>query len=99
MSEIPGIKLGYIIAGFAGGVVSLRYVQGLNWWQGCVSVFGGAAVANYLTPVLREWLTLSESSEYGVAFIAGLCALNLTAGIFKLSQKFKENPKIPGGQQ
>lgn len=97
--ELPGIKLGYLIAGFAGGVVSLRYVQGLTWWQGALSVISGAFVANYLTPVLQEVLKLGPSTEYGAAFICGLCALNLTAGIFKLSQRFKDNPKLPGDQQ
>lgn len=94
--EIPGIKLAYMVAGFAGGVVSLRYVKNLNWWQGLSSVLGGTLTANYLTPVVQFYLKMEQPQEYGTAFIVGLVALNLLAGVFKLSEKWKEDPTLPG---
>lgn len=94
--ELPGLKLAYMIAGFAGGVVSLRYIKDLNWWQGLLSVATGALVANYMTPILQFYLKMPESLEFGCAFIVGFIALNLMGGIFRRSEQFRDNPKIPG---
>lgn len=90
-----GIKLALVIAGFAGGVVSLRYVQGLNWWRGVLCVISGVFVANYVTPIFMHFTGIPPIYETGSGFIVGLIGLNLTAGIFKRSVIWKDDPKIP----
>jgi hypothetical protein len=94
LESIPGIKLAYMIAGFAGGVVSLRYTKDLTPGQGFLSVVGGATCANYLTPVFQHFLGMPPALEFGAAFIVGLIALNLAAGIFKRSEKWRDDPTI-----
>lgn len=96
IETVPGMKLAYIIAGFAGGVVSLRYVKNLTPWQGLLCVIGASVCANYLTPVLQHFLGMPPALENGAAFIVGLIALNLTAGIFKKSENWRDNPTLPG---
>ena len=97
--EMLGVKLALVIAGFAGGVVSLRYVQGLNWWRGVLCVLSGCAVANYITPIFMHFTGIPEAYEVGSGFIVGLIGLNLTAGIFKRSVLWRDDPTLPSDQR
>lgn len=72
-----GIKLGTLVAGFAGGVVSLAFVQGLTRWQAVMSVVVGSLSAAYLTPIALTRLDISPELQNGAAFIVGLCAMNI----------------------
>jgi hypothetical protein len=98
LESIPGVKLAYLIAGFAGGVVSLTYVRPLNKWQGCLAIITGALGSNYLTPMLMHYAKFDTPLEHGSAFIIGLCAMNIIPGIIFLSEKWKKDPKVPGQQ-
>lgn len=96
LEAIPGVKLAYLVAGFAGGVVSLRYIKDLNWWQGISAIATGIAAANYITPVLQHFLSMPPALENGAAFIVGFVSLNILAGIVKYSEKWRDNPTLPG---
>lgn len=72
-----GIKLGTLVAGFAGGVVSLAFIQGLTRWQAVMSVVVGSLSAAYLTPIALARLDISPELQNGAAFIVGLCAMNI----------------------
>lgn len=87
MHETYGLKIAYIIAGFIGGIVSLKFVQDLNRWAAVLAVFTGAAGANYGTPVLLHYMPLDASLEYPAAFLVGLTALNIIPLIIKASEK------------
>lgn len=91
--EIPGIKLGILIAGVAGGVVCLSYVKPLNKWQGVLAVFTGAVTSVYLTPIATKYFSMEGPTENGVAFLVGLVAMNILPGIIKLSERFREKPE------
>lgn len=91
--EIPGVKLGILIAGVAGGVVCLTFVKPLTKLQGVLSVFTGAATSVYLTPIAAKYFSMEGPTENGVAFLVGLVAMNLIPGIIKLSDKFREKPE------
>jgi hypothetical protein len=95
MVEIPGFKLLYVIAGFAGGIVSLAFVRGLTRWQGVMAVLVGALVANYITPVIQHYLQMPAALENGAAFITGLCAMNIIPGILFMSKRWSQDPNIP----
>jgi len=102
MSEgsILGVKFATLVAGFAGGVVSLSFVRGLTKQQALLSVFTGAVTAGYLTPVVHKYLTLNTLELQNVAaFVVGLTAMNIVPGLLKLSEMFKRDPRsfIRGG--
>jgi hypothetical protein len=87
MHETYGLKIAYIIAGFIGGIVSLKFVQDLNRWAAVLAVFTGSAGANYGTPVLLHYMPLDASLEYPAAFLVGLTALNIIPIIIKATEK------------
>lgn len=83
VSSILGVKLGTTIAGFAGGVVSLAFVQGLSRAQAIMAVVVGALTAAYLTPAVVEKLSISPELQNGAAFVIGLCAMSVIPAIKK----------------
>jgi len=86
-----GIKAGYLIAGFFGGVASLRFIQGLNTPQAVSAVFTGAVGANYGTPAILYYVSLPENLHFPLAFAVGLTALNTVPLIIKASEKIQFN--------
>lgn len=73
-----GIDIGYWLAGFAGGVCSLTYLRGLSRSQAILAVFTSLCCAVYLTPVVVAKLSIADPrSQYGVAFVTGLVAMNI----------------------
>lgn len=72
-----GIKLSTIVAGFAGGIVSLAFLQGLSRKQAVLAVLVGCLTAVYLTPVAVYEMNLGPQFENGTAFLLGLSAMNL----------------------
>jgi LytS/YehU family sensor histidine kinase len=91
---VLGVKFATLLAGFAGGVVSLSFIGGLTKPQAILSVLTGALTAGYLTPVALHYLTLtSPELQNGVAFFVGLTAMNIVPGLLKLSEMFKRDPR------
>ncbi|HEV2540212.1 MAG TPA: peptidase M48, Ste24p [Frateuria sp.] len=76
-----GIKLSSTIAGFAGGVVSLAFVQGLSRMQAIMAVVVGSLTAAYLTPAVVAKLSISPELQSGAAFVIGLCAMSIIPAI------------------
>lgn len=76
-SDVLGVKLASTIAGFAGGVVSLAFVQNLSRFQAIMAVVVGAITASYLTPAVVEKLSISPELRSGSAFVIGLCAMSI----------------------
>lgn len=87
-----GIKYGSLIAGTVGGIISLKYIDGLNNFGRVLAVLAGASVAGYGTPVLDNWLQLGADTESAVAFFLGLTAMNIIPGLIRLSELFKSDP-------
>lgn len=96
-----GVKFATLIAGFAGGVVSLSFVKELKPVQAALAVFTGAVSAGYGTPLVLQYFNLTQAGENGIAFLVGLTAMNLIPGIIKLSERFKSDPlaTIRGGEK
>lgn len=70
-----GIHISLIIAGVFGSLLSLEDKQGLNAWQRVGVFISGGAIANYLTPLLIDWLDVNDSVRFGMAFILGFSGL------------------------
>lgn len=87
-----GIKAPFITAGFAGGSLSLSFVKGGNFWGRVGNVVSGAITANYVTPVVQEYVGLPMTMQLGVCFLVGFTAMYLLQGIVKMAQSFATDP-------
>lgn len=91
---VLGVKFAALLAGFAGGVVSLSFVKELTKLQAMMSVITGAVTAGYLTPLAIHYLSLtSPEFQNCVAFVVGLTAMNIIPGLLKLSEMFRRDPR------
>ena len=98
-SGFLGVKYAALVAGFAGGVVSLSYGRELTRLQSAMAVLSGSLVAAYGTPIAVHYLDLGVGSplENGIAFGLGLTAMNIIPGVLTLADRWGRNPGLPGG--
>lgn len=93
-----GVKYAALVAGFAGGVVSLAFLRELNRAQMVLAVLAGSACAGYLTPVAIPMLAraieidATPALENAAAFLLGLTSMNLIPGLMRLSEIFRRDP-------
>ncbi len=89
--EELGINIGLSIAGFFGSIFFIGKSEDLR--STLVSMFGGVASANYLTPVVCDWLSIEKiNNQFSIAFILGFMGLR---GVEKIAHKiFHQKPKI-----
>lgn len=91
VSSVLGIKLSTVVAGFAGGVVSLAFVQKLNRWQAACAVVVGCFTATYLNPVVDAKLAIIQPEFANcTAFVIGLCGMNIVPAIKAIVAKFTQ---------
>lgn len=75
-----GVRIASLIAGFAGSVVALSFLEQMTLWRALISVISGTACAAYVTPLAVELVhshvpEVSMASENAVAFLIGLTAM------------------------
>jgi hypothetical protein len=72
-----GIDLGLALAGFAGSVLMSSKESGKNLGRTIASLLGGAASANYVTPLILKLARLDGEPQYAyaAAFLLGFCGL------------------------
>lgn len=87
-----GIKADATIAGLIGGVISLSFLRDLTPFKAFLAILTGSACAAYLTPLVVVYFRLGESGEHAAAFLTGLLGMNILAGLFKLSERFRNEP-------
>jgi len=92
--SLYGVKMASLIAGFAGGVVSLSYLRELSNPQMFLAVLVGALTAGYITPLALYYTSFPESLENGAAFLIGLTSMNLIPGFINLASRFRTNPEM-----
>jgi len=79
-----GLKKVALVAGFIGGIISLRFFEGLTAGGKVITASSGAAAANFLTPMTLAWFQLQpESYEGGIGFCLGLFSMSLAAAVIK----------------
>ncbi len=72
-----GLDLGLLISGLFGAILLLSK-EGIqkNKTRSIFSLIGGAASANYLTPLVMNVMNIKESGfDYGIAFLLGFLGL------------------------
>ncbi|CAB5224959.1 hypothetical protein UFOVP742_51 [uncultured Caudovirales phage] len=82
-----GLDLGLLIAGFAGAILTSSKQAGVNLGKTVASLIGGAASANYITPLILKVAHLEGDVHYGygAGFLLGFCGLR---GVEMLAEKF-----------
>jgi hypothetical protein len=82
-----GIDLGLAIAGLFGAILMSSKKSGENLAATVMSLVGGAASANYVTPLLLKLAHLDSEPQYGYAagFLLGFCGLR---AVERMSEKF-----------
>lgn len=92
IEALMGVKGSAVLAGLVGGIVSLSFMRDLTPVKAVLATLSGAASAAYLTPLVVHYLDVEAPAEHAVAFLAGLIGMNILAGVFKLSERFKQRP-------
>ena len=88
-----GITLSFLISGLFGSILMVSNNAQGNLKSAILSIIGGMASANYLTPVMIEMLGLTEAKlQNGLAFIVGFLGLKL---VEVLSNKFLKQVSPP----
>ncbi len=90
-----GVKGSTLIAGLLGGILALSMMPKLTFRKAVTAVVGGVACAAYVTPLVAEWMDLaSRNVENGLAFGLGIAGMNMLGGVFKLSERWRDNPTL-----
>jgi hypothetical protein len=95
---ILGVKYAALVAGFAGGVISLAYLRELTRAQMVIAVLAGSACAGYMTPVAIPVMARAlgidptPAMENAAAFLLGLTSMNIIPGVLHLSEIFRRDP-------
>ena len=85
MKEI-GITISFLISGLFGAILMASKNAQTSVKSTILSIVGGMAAANYLTPIMTDLLNLKEAKlQNGLAFIVGFLGLKL---VEILSNKF-----------
>lgn len=69
--EDLGLSITIFIAGAFGSWISLKEKSQLKWWERISFIIAGAIIANYITPLLLEFIEMPTSFELGWAFMCG----------------------------
>ena len=75
------------IAGLAGGITSLTKNNSMSKKEQFIMVISGGFTANYLTPLVAEWLNFSDKTLYGIAFLLGYAGLKSVEIMIKSMHK------------
>jgi hypothetical protein len=71
-----GIDVGLLVSGLFGAVLLTSKGSAMNITRTISSLVGGAASANYITPIVVKITKLDESQyHYGIAFLLGFLGL------------------------
>lgn len=79
-----GLTKASTFGGFLGAVVSLKFIENLNWWQRMTTVFGGMITAAYVTPFIMDLFRLTTKVEGAVSFLVGLFGMSIVAAAIKI---------------
>jgi len=91
-----GIDVGLLISGLFGAILLMSKNAAEDLRTTILSIIGGAASANYMTPILLDLFNLdTPNANYGIAFLLGFLGLKgiemVTEKLF--GKKIIEEPK------
>lgn len=70
-----GFEASLFLAGMSGAFVFLTANQKMNKMQRFLTILSGGLSANYLTPLVANWVNLGNSVIYGISFLLGYSGL------------------------
>ena len=75
--EDKGLNASFMIAGLFGSLMMMSKTAGMNLGRTFFATVGGAASANYLTPLILQVTKLGHDSNYShaIAFLLGFTGL------------------------
>lgn len=73
--KLMGFEIFLMIAGFMGALVNVSRDKNLTIVEKALTVISGGLIANYITPLILDWIKAGESARYGMAFIMGYMGL------------------------
>lgn len=76
-----GLKPKLLATGVMGATVLILRTKGVTVGRGVVLIVSGAAVANYVTPLISAVFPSLKDVELGIGFCFGMTALSLLDGI------------------
>jgi hypothetical protein len=89
-----GIEVGFLVSGLFGAILMVSKNSANNLKSAILSILGGMASANYLTPVMVEIGNLKdEKIQNGLAFVTGFLGLKLVEIVSDKLLKKIEEPK------
>ena len=87
-----GIDVGLLISGLFGAILLTSKTSAINLTKTISSLIGGAASANYITPIVINITKLDDTHyHYGIAFLLGFLGLK---GIESFSNKILPNSNV-----
>lgn len=87
-----GIDVGLLISGLFGSILLMSKGAAMNLTRTISSLLGGAASANYITPIVVNLAKLDNTHyHYGIAFLLGFLGLR---GIEYFSKKLIPDEKV-----
>jgi hypothetical protein len=78
MNSPQGIDISMMLAGLFGALMTMSKTAGLNLSRTFFGTLGGAASANYLTPLILHVTKIGQdddSSKFAIAFLLGFTGL------------------------
>ncbi len=93
--KMMGFELVLMIAGFMGALVNVSRDKNLTVIEKALTVISGGLIANYITPLILDWIKAGDSARYGLAFIMGYMGLkSVEYAIDWLHQKKRRDEDI-----
>lgn len=89
-----GLEVPTFLAGSSGAVVFLTKNNKMSTAQRFLTILSGGLTANYITPLVANWLCLDTNVLYGIAFLlgfSGMKSVELVLNIFFTKIKKSDN--------
>lgn len=83
--EAIGINITLTTAGFIGSLLTVGKKSAENMRATLIGLFSGTVSANYVSPLVVDFIGLDESAQGGIAFLIGLVGLK---GVENLITKY-----------
>lgn len=85
--ELFGIKLSTVVAGIAGGIVSLTFEEQLTFKRALFLIFTGGVVAGYSSSILEAYLEYPDGVASAIAFFLGLLSMRIVEYLYEVGPK------------